>query len=366
MTHIKLKFIHCFMDRHGVARHYFRRRGCQRVPLPGLPGSAEFMEKYRAALEQHAEEQPRQEIGAARTKPGTVAAAVAGYLSSHEFTGLAEWTKRTRRNALERFRQEHGDKPIAHLQQTHVQRLVMAKPTPSRALHFLIMLRELMRWSVKAGLRHDDPTQGIDRPRFKSSGYYTWTEDDITKFESTHPIGSRARLAMALGLYLGQRRGDVIGLGRQHLRKNGGVQFQQQKTGTPLVIPVHPDLQEILDAVPQDQLTFLTTQYGRPFTDTGFTNWFKKECRKAGLPGNANFHGLRKAAARRLAEAGCSANVIASITAHQSPREVSRYTAIADQFRLATPGIQTIPRRKKSEQKSGKPGAQFAKTPNYS
>ncbi len=365
MTHIILKFIHRFVDRHGVARHYFRRRGFKPVPLPGLPGSAEFMEKYRAALEQCTEQQPRQEIGAARTKPGTVAAAVAGYLSSNKFTGLAEWTKRTRRNALERFRQEHGDKPIAQLQRTHVQRLVSDKPTPSTAMHFLIMLRELMRWSIKAGLRPDDPTQGIDRPKFKSSGYYTWTEDDIAKFESTHPIGTRARLAMALGLYLGQRRADVINLGRQHLRKNGGIQFQQKKTGTPLVIPVHPDLQEILDAVPQD-LTFLTTQYGRPFTDTGFTNWFKKECRKAGLPGNASFHGLRKAAARRLAEAGCSANVIASITGHKSLREVSRYTAMADQFRLATQGIQTIPRRKKGEQISGKPIARVAKQPKSS
>ncbi len=365
MTHIILKFIHRFVDRHGVARHYFRRRGFKPVPLPGLPGSAEFMEKYRAALEQCTEQQPRQEIGAARTKPGTVAAAVAGYLSSNKFTGLAEWTKRTRRNALERFRQEHGDKPIAQLQRTHVQRLVSDKPTPSTAMHFLIMLRELMRWSIKAGLRPDDPTQGIDRPKFKSSGYYTWTEDDIAKFESTHPIGTRARLAMALGLYLGQRRADVINLGRQHLRKNGGIQFQQKKTGTPLVIPVHPDLQEILDAVPQD-LTFLTTQYGRPFTDTGFTNWFKKECRKAGLPGNASFHGLRKAAARRLAEAGCSANVIASITGHKSLRMVAAYTAAADQFRLARQGIQTIPRRKKGEQISGKPIARVAKQPKSS
>ena len=365
MTHIILKFIHRFVDRHGVARHYFRRRGFKPVPLPGLPGSAEFMEKYRAALEQCTEQQPRQEIGAARTKPGTVAAAVAGYLSSNKFTGLAEWTKRTRRNALERFRQEHGDKPIAQLQRTHVQRLVSDKPTPSTAMHFLIMLRELMRWSIKAGLRPDDPTQGIDRPKFKSSGYYTWTEDDIAKFESTHPIGTRARLAMALGLYLGQRRADVINLGRQHLRKNGGIQFQQKKTGTPLVIPVHPDLQEILDAVPQD-LTFLTTQYGRPFTDTGFTNWFKKECRKAGLPGNTSFHGLRKAAARRLAEAGCSANVIASITGHKSLRMVAAYTAAADQFRLARQGIQTIPRRKKGEQISGKPIARVAKQPKSS
>jgi integrase len=62
-----------------------------------------------------------------------------------------------------------------------------------------------------------------------------------------------------------------------------------------------------------------------------FSKWFKKECRTAGLPKGASVHGLRKAAARRLAEAGCSASVIAAITGHRSLREVASYTAAADQ-----------------------------------
>jgi integrase len=46
-------------------------------------------------------------------------------------------------------------------------------------------------------------------------------------------------------------------------------------------------------------------------------------------------HGLRKAACRRLAEAGCSANEIASISGHASLDEEARYTKAADQARLA-------------------------------
>jgi Phage integrase family len=46
-------------------------------------------------------------------------------------------------------------------------------------------------------------------------------------------------------------------------------------------------------------------------------------------------HGLRKAAARRLAEAGCTEHEIAAITGHASLREVARYTKAADQKRLA-------------------------------
>jgi integrase len=53
-------------------------------------------------------------------------------------------------------------------------------------------------------------------------------------------------------------------------------------------------------------------------------------------------HGLRKAAARRLAEAGCTTHEIASITGHRSLKEVSRYTAAVDQIRLAKQAMDKV------------------------
>jgi integrase len=124
--------------------------------------------------------------------------------------------------------------------------------------------------------------------------------------------------------------------------RDGIIVVRQQKTGATLAIPVHPELQKILDATPSEHLTFLTTRTARPFTPADFTNWFKAKCREAGLPKQASVHGLRKAACRRLAEAGCSANVIASISGHASLREVERYTKAADQERMARQGIKAI------------------------
>ncbi len=49
MARIKLKYVNGFAnrDRKGNrVRHYFRRRGQKAVPLPGLPGSDEFMAAY--------------------------------------------------------------------------------------------------------------------------------------------------------------------------------------------------------------------------------------------------------------------------------------------------------------------------------
>jgi integrase len=139
-----------------------------------------------------------------------------------------------------------------------------------------------------------------------------------------------------------QRRSDVVAMGKQHVR-NGIVQVRQQKTGTMVPIPIHPDLQAVLDATPTVGVkTFLVTAYGEPFTAAGFGGWFRERCDEAGLPQRCSAHGLRKAACRRLAEAGCSANVIASISGHTTLREVERYTKAADQARLARMGMAAI------------------------
>jgi integrase len=113
-----------------------------------------------------------------------------------------------------------------------------------------------------------------------------------------------------------------------------GVHVRQQKTGIELAIPIHATLAAIIAETPADHLTLLTTQTGKPFSAAGFGNWFRDRCNEAGLS-HCSAHGLRKAAARRLAEAGCTMHEIAAITGHASLSEVQRYTKAADQARLA-------------------------------
>ena len=127
------------------------------------------------------------------------------------------------------------------------------------------------------------------------------------------------------------------------------------KTGAELDIPVHPALNAIMSETPTDHLTFLTTAFGKPFTAAGFGNWFRARCNEAGLP-HCSAHGLRKAAARRLAEAGCTEHEIAAITGHASLREVARYTKAADQRRLAVAAIEKV----KAGTRDGQPSASLA------
>jgi len=72
--------------------------------------------------------------------------------------------------------------------------------------------------------------------------------------------------------------------------------------------------------------------------------WFGEAIEEAGLPDACVMHGLRKTAARMLAEAGCSALQIASITGHKSLAEIERYTKAADQKRMATAAIHQLGR----------------------
>ena len=337
MAKIKLRHVQAFNDRHGRPRFYFRRAGSPRVPLPGLPGSSEFMDAYQDAL---ANIEPRKP-GVDRFAPGTVADAIAGYKSYGPFTALAPATQRVRRYALERFAANHGAKRIAKLERRHLQ-AIMAELTPSMAQHFVKAMRGFTAYCVAIRLRPDDPMLGIKSPRVKTAGYYTWTEDDIEAFRATHALGTRARLALEIALNTAQRRGDIIRFGRQHVR-DGVIYLTQRKTGQAVAIPVHADLAAALD-LKRDQMTFLLTELGGPFSENHFTNWFKEMCREAGLPSGCSVHGLRKAACRRLAEAGCTAPEIMAISGHKTLEEVQRYIDTFDRGMAARVAMAKIGR----------------------
>ena len=80
------------------------------------------MSTYQAALVGQA--LPRPAIGASRTKAGSVAALVVAYFCSPQFLALAPATQQTYRLILEKFRNEHGDKPVALLTRQHINAML--------------------------------------------------------------------------------------------------------------------------------------------------------------------------------------------------------------------------------------------------
>jgi integrase len=304
------------------------------VRLPGLPWSPEFMAAYERALGQS-----KQSAG----KRGSILEAIDGYIDFEPFAahGLAPVTLTRRRQILKAWIRDHGHKPVASVTTDDLTRSLAAMPQRGAAENLLKAIRGLMKWCVQQGLIESDPSLAVKIKRRKTGGHHTWTEDEIARFEAHHAIGGKPRLAFALLLYTAQRRGDVIRMGRQHIR-DGVLHVEQQKTGAKLAIPIHPHLREILEATPSEHLTFITNMRGKPFNPTAFSDWFRVQCDLAGLPKACNAHGLRKAACRRLAEAGCSVHQIASISGHATLAEIERYTKAADQARLARSAINAM------------------------
>jgi integrase len=184
-------------------------------------------------------------------------------------------------------------------------------------------------------------------PRSRASFAIRWSRPTFSappqgrRWAARHPVGTKPRLALALLLYTGQRRGDVIRMGRQHIRIDADgkeeLAITQQKTGTPVVVPVHPELRAAIDASAgvNPNLTFIVTERGKPFPGPRFTQWFRRHCDAAGLPKRCVVHGLRKAAARRLADAECRAHEIMAVLGHTSLKEAERYTKDFDRAKLA-------------------------------
>jgi integrase len=324
------RYVHAYLDRHGKPRHYLRRLGRKEVPLPP-PSSSDFMSAYEAALN----EAQAVLIGSRRTRPGTVEEAVARYLGSAAFTQqLAPSSQAMRRRILERLRVEHGEKRLRYLEAEHVARL-LGKLRPWVQRNFMKTLRGLMAFSLAEGLIDTDPTAGVKLARVKDTGgFMTWPVTSIEQYRAHHQLGTRARLALELLYNTMGARADVIRLGRQHVQ-SGMISFRRQKTGNPVDIPILADLQAAIDAMPKgEHLTFLVTEQGKPFTPAGFGNWFRDQCDVAGVS-RLSAHGLRKAGATRLAEAGATDHEIMAWGGWTSMKEVQRYTKAANRKRLA-------------------------------
>jgi len=325
-----------FRDRHGKLRVRFRRKGCKAHYFQNQPGTDAFWQEYLACKAQSLA------VGVDRVAPGTFDDLISQYYRSTPWQNIkSERTKTVYRGEYERFRKKYGTRQVATMSPKNVANLMAQMgETPSAAANLLKRLRKLFDYAILLGMRADNPARPVTPPRSNGAGFHTWTEDEIAIFEARHPIGTRPHLALALLLYTGQRRSDIVTMGPQHV-KEGRIRVRQLKTGKTVHIPRHPRLTAAVEACPSGQLAYLVTLLGQPFTAAGFGNWFRERCDEAGLK-HCSAHGLRKACARRMAEIGLSNQLIKSITGHSGDSEVALYTREADQILMADKAMAAI------------------------
>lgn len=371
MLTLKLRYVSEDVDRHGNVRLYFRRRGQPKIRLRGAPGSDEFMANYNAlisgaATKERDPQKPRTSID--RPKAGSWRALCVDYFASPAFlNSLDPRTQKVRRAILETTFDEalapgselrFADMPVTRFT-TKAARILRDRKagTPEAANARLKAMRQVLSWAIETEHPHA-PRSNLAREvsyiKSGSQGFHSWTIEEVELYEARHPIGTKARLALAMLLYLGARRSDIVLFGRQHVR-DGWLRFTafkgRKRSPVTLELPVLPELQEVIESSPCGNLTFLVTNFGKPFTSNGFGNRMRKWCDEAGLTGCAA-HGLRKAGAAIAAENGATDHQLMAIYGWKTIKEAQRYTRAARQKVLAGSGMPLLRRLKKGTKAS--------------
>lgn len=284
-------------------------------------------------------------LGASRTARGTLDAGLVLYYQSANFLqGLAKGTQGPQRSLLERWRKGHGVLPLRPLQSKHIQGYISKLESPSVQRNMLRAIRHFTKFAKGAGLIDEDPAVTVTRAKMvKTGGFFTWSEGHVAKFEERHPVGSKARLALALYLNLGVRKSDVVRVGPRYIRDGVLHNFLPRKGertgGKRISVKLFEETKAIIAATPViGTETYLVTSFGKPFTANGFGNKMRKWCDEAGLP-ECTSHGLRKLMMIRLAHEGYSAPAIGAITGHKDLREIQLYI---DQYNREQMAIETM------------------------
>jgi integrase len=357
--------------RHGKLVIYYRKTlGYPKVRLKAEPFSAAFMGEWAALYEGCTAPSPVGRTPIDRpaplslSAPGSLRAIIESYYQSTEYLAKKPRTRHVERLVLDGVCQEpiapgdpvrFGDLPFGDiktkavriLQRRKVSKKIVAvidEDTGQEREHEVLIGTEAGNSRVKCLRAVFEHAKGQDVAEINYAaevgylkpanphGHPTWTEEDIEAYEARFPIGTKERLALALLLYGGPRRGDVVRLGPGMLKVLDGREFlvyvQEKNRDTNPVrayIPVVPALRAVLDATPMQGLYFLSWGNGRPYSKESFGNLFRDWCRAAKLPEGRSMHGMRKACVVRMVRDDCSPFEIMSVTGHRTMKEIERY-----------------------------------------
>ncbi len=374
MPWVKPKYLVEDTDRFGNLRTYVRAPGQKKIRIRPEKGTPEFWEAYGLALKGIQYQPKAVPAPIVRAKTGSLRWLCEAYFEQcAEFRRLDIDTRTVRRRVLNNCWDEKiapgdelmfGDCPIKEFGPKFVKILRDRKiDAPEAANSRLKALRSVFKWALgdedimRAYPMPANPARDVPAFRTGSQGFHTWTLEEVERFEATHRVGSTARLALALLMFTGQRKSDVIAFGRQHVREEIDqetglptlwIHFTQNKNRNrkPVILdlPVLPELQASIKQGPSGNLTFLVNEYGKPFSAAGFGNRMRKWCNAAGLK-HCSAHGLRKAGACIAAENGATEKQLMAIFGWSDPDMAAHYTKKARQKQVAGDAMHLIVRK---------------------
>jgi integrase len=283
MTGVRLKYLHCFRDRHGRARYYFRYRG-QRWPIPA-PGTEGFATAYDALLA-HIKANPFSTRHNIEFMPGSLGWAIEKFLASPLYNERAETTRRNYRRVLDQLRQSYGTGLIRDLRPHHVRKIrnAIAEKSTTGADIAMGLISALWEFATEQlGLELGaDPTYGVKRVHKIAHEHEPWPPELIERF--LREARPSLRWAVKLALFTGQRRSDLVKMKWSQF-DGEYIEVRQQKTGELLWIPCHKELRAELQTMPRMADTILVGERGAPLTGSSLSVMVRKILREMGVNG---------------------------------------------------------------------------------
>jgi site-specific recombinase XerC len=226
-----------------------------------------------------------------------------------------------------------GDVQVADLKRRHIKALLARKSdTPHAAAHLLRVIRKLVGVALDQEWLETDPAYRIKaRPEYK--GWKAWSDAMLDRYEARWPVGSTPRLVYSLALYFGHRRSDVTRVRPADLAVVHNI--VQQKTRKKLVLPIHPNLREVLDATDLTREFVVMTQWGKPFSPKALGVRMQRWTEAAGIPPGHTLHGLRKTLGKALAQHRATTREMKDMLGHDTLAQVELYSREADQELMA-------------------------------
>ena len=262
-----------------------------------------------------------------------------------KYKNLSPSRKRSIRGELDWLRGIAGKYHFARLEVKHIEALMAKKDGPVAANTVKKNLSMLYNYaSKKLNYAGPNPARFAEKIKTNKDGYHTWTDEEVDRFLERHTEGTKARLVLLLALNTGMSRQDLCRVGWQHVARKDGkarIAYKRGKTSVAADLPILPELAGELARLPTDRLLFITQDKAAlGYQPASLGNWFRDRAAEAKVPGS--LHGLRKAGATRLADAGASEWEIASYLAHTDTKQAAVYTKKANRSKLADSGFEKL------------------------
>lgn len=269
--------------------------------------------------------------------PGSLGLLFSIYRASERYTDLAPAT----RNGYSRMMnlvKGINDMPLVEMTPQFVAGLrdrILTKHGRRQANYVMAVISVACEYGKEHGVIHENPVKGIRRarrPRETPKANRPWTASERRTVLAEAPY--QLRVAVALAMFTGLRKGDVLSLTKSSIRARH-IWRTTGKTGQQVSIPIHPDLARLLLEAPvHNAVTIAATTHGTPWTVSGFNSTFIKAITKLEKEGKVGagltFHGLRHTVGTLLVEGGVSLDTVRRWLGQKTLAMAIHYSETAD------------------------------------